>query len=184
MSRRKHLAVRRPSGAISHKKSELLSPTEIRRLIEAASAGLRDVDLVQPAWPASPSQQDHERAVRRRQALGDTGRRLRRGLPVSASAPLSANSTPSAACLRILIAPPAFEKRAATSAPPRTTWTVAARCALPAARPSASSNSRLRCRIRRRRVFSELEALRTGTPVPVVMVARPAQGPARRDGRC
>ena len=42
MSRRKHLAVRRPSGAISHKKSELLSPTEIRRLIEAASAGLRD----------------------------------------------------------------------------------------------------------------------------------------------
>ena len=42
MSRRKHLAIRKPSGGIRHVKSELLSPTETRRLMEGASTGLRD----------------------------------------------------------------------------------------------------------------------------------------------
>jgi len=46
MSRRKHLAVRKPAGRIygygGNHTSELLPPTEIRRLVDAASAGLRD----------------------------------------------------------------------------------------------------------------------------------------------
>ena len=54
------------------------------------------------------------------------------------------------------------EKRAATSAPPRTTWTVAARFALPAARPSASSTA-FACRIRRRRVFMNSKRCEPGS---------------------
>ena len=45
MSRRKHLAVRAPSGAISRRNKglgEVLPPTEVRRLAETAAAGLRD----------------------------------------------------------------------------------------------------------------------------------------------
>jgi hypothetical protein len=41
MSRRKHLAARYPSGNIV-RKSEPMPPTEVRRLVEQASAGLRD----------------------------------------------------------------------------------------------------------------------------------------------
>jgi hypothetical protein len=41
MSRRKHLAARAPSGRIA-RHSELASPTAIRRLTDAATAGLRD----------------------------------------------------------------------------------------------------------------------------------------------
>jgi hypothetical protein len=42
MSRRKPMAVRDPCGRIKHTPSELMGPTEIRRLVESASAGLRD----------------------------------------------------------------------------------------------------------------------------------------------
>ena len=45
MSRRKHLAIRKPSGRISgtgNLASELLPPTELRRLLDAAKVGLRD----------------------------------------------------------------------------------------------------------------------------------------------
>jgi len=43
MSRRKHLALRKPCGRLRPAKDlELLSPTETRRLLDAAAAGLRD----------------------------------------------------------------------------------------------------------------------------------------------
>ena len=43
MSRRKVMAARGKTGQILHNKdTELLSPTEARRLIDLASAGLRD----------------------------------------------------------------------------------------------------------------------------------------------
>ena len=46
MSRRKHLAVRKPSGRLRHDPhSQLLSPTEARRMFDNAAAGLCD-----PVW--------------------------------------------------------------------------------------------------------------------------------------
>ena len=46
MSRRKHLAVRKPSGRLRHDPhSQLLSPTEARRMFDDAAAGLCD-----PVW--------------------------------------------------------------------------------------------------------------------------------------
>lgn len=45
MSRRKHLAVRKPGGRIysyGSQPSELLSPTEVRRLVDGAAMGLKD----------------------------------------------------------------------------------------------------------------------------------------------
>ena len=43
MSRRKHLAARKPCGRLyPTRDTELLSPTEARRLVDAAAAGLRD----------------------------------------------------------------------------------------------------------------------------------------------
>ena len=43
MSRRKHLAVRKPCGRIARKADpELLDPLRVRRLVDASVAGLRD----------------------------------------------------------------------------------------------------------------------------------------------
>ncbi len=45
MSKRKHLAVRKPGGRIysyGSQPSELLSPTEVRRLVDGAAMGLKD----------------------------------------------------------------------------------------------------------------------------------------------
>ena len=45
MSRRKHLAIRKPGGRIysyGSPPSELLSPTEVRRLVDGAAMGLKD----------------------------------------------------------------------------------------------------------------------------------------------
>ena len=89
MSKRKHLAVRKPGGRIysyGSQPSELLSPTEVRRLVDGAAMGLKDFDVELNARSSAPCRQAQRQPARCRQAMGGIGLELFAGVPGASSA--------------------------------------------------------------------------------------------------
>jgi hypothetical protein len=86
MSRRKHLAARGATGRIlSRRDPELLGPNEVRRLVDAAATGLRDSVWCSVLGRMHLTGKITSAQIRCRQALDHAGRRLRRGVPGTAT---------------------------------------------------------------------------------------------------
>jgi len=152
MSRRKPLARRGSTGRIIHNRDpELLPPTEVRRLVEAASAGLRD-----PIWCSEIGRLHLVGKITSAQfAAAKRWTELAASYSQACQSPRQLRhwrSTPPVARRSILTAPRALGKFADTSAPSPTIWKAATRCALLARQPSALSTA-FACRIVRRPAF-------------------------------
>ena len=89
MSKRKHLAVRKPGGRIysyGSQPSELLSPTEVRRLVDGAAMGLKDSTWSSTLGRLHLAGKLNASQLVSRQAMGGIGLELFAGVPGASSA--------------------------------------------------------------------------------------------------